>query len=138
MTNGSPATLTMTRRDRNTPPIGDQIAKEDLLDLIAITMTTGIKGRGMAIETRIETRGQNMTGGGLIMGTETENQNTTFVTGTSLKITQGTGLKITGTGLTITGTSLKITGTCLKITGTGGPPPTGGGTLTATSLTIAL
>ena len=69
-------------------------------------MTTGIKGPGMATETRTETRGQIMIGGGRIMETETGGQTTTFVTETDLKIIQETG----------------------------GPPQTGEGTLTATTL----
>ena len=131
MTVGSMTTsMTMIKRDRASLQIEDQEttkAKEDLS--IAITMTIGTKGPGMGIETRIETQDPIMIEGGRIMETETriETRGQTMTDGGQVTMTETGDPAMTS----VTETRLRTA------PGTGGPPQTGGGILTATTLTPA-
>ena len=94
---------------------------------IAIPMTIGTKGPGMGTETRIETQDPIMIGGGRIMetGTRIETRGQTMTDGGLVMVIE------TGDPAMTSVTEARLR------TGTGGPPQTGGGILTATTLTPA-
>ena len=84
MIKGSTATsTTMTQRDMATLTTEDQETKKAKEDpAIAIKMNIGIEDPGMVTETRIGTRDPNMTGGDLVMVTETRDLTMMCVTET--------------------------------------------------------